>query len=109
MTTDQLYRNLVATTLKRWASDIESGQCKMAADEMVDLVSHVAAEEMSKEDAAHYLNMQRSNFDTKIANGEAPHGRKVRGFKELRWYRPELDASVTLMHRHRKPNDGREQ
>lgn len=59
----------------------------VAYTQMQDLMSNIAVEEMSKEKAARYLDMRRSNFDTKIANGEAPKGKKLSGFKELRWYR----------------------
>lgn len=97
-----IYKKFVSSTLKRWAEQIENGQCEMAEEEMVDLVSNIAVEEMSKEKAARYLNMRRSNFDTKVANGEAPKGRKLSGFKELRWYRNQLDACANGMHRHKK-------
>lgn len=99
---ENLYKKLVSSTLRRWADQVEAGTCEMAEEEMVDLMSNIAVEEMSKEKAARYLNMRRSNFDTKIANGEAPKGKKLSGFKELRWYRPALDAAVALMHRHKK-------
>lgn len=102
MTMGGLCKKIVAMTLRRWANEIESDKCAMAEEEMLSFMSQVCDEPMSKEQAASYLGMHRSNFDTKIANGEIPHGRKIKGFKELRWYRSELDASVARMHRHKK-------
>ena len=34
----------------------------------------------------------KSKFDELVRSGKIPKGRKIRGFKELRWYRDELMA-----------------
>ena len=49
--------------------------------------------EMSKYQAYTYLGIGRSTFDMKVAKGELPRGRKVAGFKELRWNKKDLDAA----------------
>jgi hypothetical protein len=45
---------------------------------------------MSKEQACQYLNLSISRFDDYVRMGKVPKGKKVVGFKELRWFEDEL-------------------
>ena len=54
------------------------------------LISILADEELSKDQACSFLNIQRSKFDKYVREGTLPRGRKVRGFKELRWNKKDL-------------------
>ena len=54
----------------------------------MNLLTHVP---MNKETASEYLNMSRSKFDTKIAEGIIPKGRKRVGSRQLIWFKDELD------------------
>lgn len=54
------------------------------------LISILADEELSKDQACSFLNIQRSKFDNLVRQGVLPRGRKVRGFKELRWNKRDL-------------------
>ena len=47
--------------------------------------------EFSKYQAYTYLNLRRAQFDNLVREGKLPKGRKVAGFKELRWSRKEID------------------
>ena len=46
---------------------------------------------MSKSTAADYVGVCRATFDNYIRDGLIPKGEKVDGFKELRWYKNDLD------------------
>ena len=48
---------------------------------------------MSKYQAFTYLNISRAKFDNLIREGKLPRGKKVSGFKELCWYKKDLNKS----------------
>lgn len=87
-------RKILARTLREVANRIDSGNCEMTETEALDIMSVINHEPLSKEGACRYLNMSRSKFDSLIREGILPKGKKVRGFKELRWYKDELDSCV---------------
>lgn len=79
------------TKLMRDTADkIDAGNCEMTSEEAMDLMSVLCHESLSKDQACSYLNLSRSRFDELIRLKELPKGRKVRGYKELRWYKDEL-------------------
>jgi len=45
---------------------------------------------MSKYQAYTYLGISRAQFDNLVREGKLPRGKKVPGFKELRWYKKDL-------------------
>lgn len=85
---------LVSKYLKETAEKIDNGSCELTQFQAIDILSVVAHEAMSKETACEYLNMSRSYFDLLVSKGSIPKGRKRRGFKELVWYRDELDRAT---------------
>ena len=86
--------NLVAKLLRRVADDIDAGNSKISDSEAADIMETVCHREMSKAQTCNYLNTGRSNFDSLIREGKMPKGKKVVGFKELRWYKDEVDACL---------------
>jgi predicted DNA-binding transcriptional regulator AlpA len=46
---------------------------------------------MSKTQAADYIGVSRATFDNYVRDGFIPKGEKVESFKELRWYKSDLD------------------
>lgn len=46
---------------------------------------------MSKTQAAEYMNVSVSTFEKRVSDGIFPKGTSVPGFKEKRWYKPDLD------------------
>ena len=60
----------------------------------MDIMGIIAHESLSKEQACRHLNVSRSRFDDLIREKKLPKGRKVSGFKELRWYRDELEKAI---------------
>lgn len=47
---------------------------------------------MNKTEAADYLGISRATFDNHVRDGFLPKGRQVGHFKELRWYKSDLDV-----------------
>lgn len=79
------------TKLMRDTADkIDAGNCEMTSEEAMDLMSVLSHESLSKDQACSCLNLSRSRFDELVRLKELPKGRKVRGYKELRWYKDEL-------------------
>lgn len=48
-------------------------------------------EKLSKYQACKYLKVSRATFDNYVRAGKIPKGRKQIGFKELYWYKKDLD------------------
>jgi predicted DNA-binding transcriptional regulator AlpA len=84
----------VAKLLRRVADDLDSGNSKISDSEAADIMETVCHREISKAQVCNYLNTGRSNFDSLIREGKMPKGKKVVGFKELRWYKDEIDACL---------------
>lgn len=47
--------------------------------------------EMNKTQAAEYLSISRATFDNYVHDGFIPKGQQIGKFKELRWYKSDLD------------------
>lgn len=84
----------LAKLIREVADKIESGSCELTASEEAELASMICHQAMSKEDACIYLNVSRSKFDELVRLGKIPKGRKRSGFKELVFYKDELDKSM---------------
>lgn len=82
---------MLTKALRDTADKIDAGSCEMTEEEAMDLMGVLSHQAMSKEDACIYLNVGGSRLGELVRKGEIPKGRKRRGFKELRWYKDELD------------------
>lgn len=76
--------------LREIADKIDSGNCELDDEQAMHIMSTIAHEPMSKDSACSYLNISRSKFDSLVADGKLPSGKKRRGFKEKIWYKDEL-------------------
>lgn len=90
----QALKRLVSKLLRETADKIDSGTCELSDTEAMDIMSVLSHQVMSKEDACIYLNLSRSRFDDLVREGRLPKGKKRRGFKELVYYRDELDRCI---------------
>lgn len=52
--------------------------------------------EFSKYSACNYLGISRASFDNYIKEGKVPKGEHKQGFKELFWYKKDLDEFKKL-------------
>ena len=88
------FKKYVAKCLRGIADKIDAGTSEITEQEAMDILKVVAHESMSKEQACNYLNMSRSRFDELVRAKKLPKGRKQVGFKELCFYKDELDIAV---------------
>lgn len=83
---------LILNELNHVIDKIKTGNCELTEEESLDILRIIAHEPLSKDQASSFLNMGKSKFDELVRAKQIPKGRKVRGFKELRWYKDELMA-----------------
>ena len=89
----QKIQKLVIKYLRDLADKMDAGTTDITESQAVDILRVVAHEVMSKEQACTYMNLSRSRFDDLVREKKIPKGQKRTGFKELIWYRDELDMS----------------
>ena len=84
----------LSSILRKCADGLDAGNTPLSEDEMQDLldaVRRITDQKMSKYQAARYLNMNTKKFDYKVSKGLIPKGRKEAGFKEIFWYKTDLE------------------
>ncbi len=80
-------------------ADIDAGNTNLSDEDclkVIDAIKEYANTdvEFSKYQAFTYLNMRRAKFDNLVREGKLPKGKRVAGFKELRWSKKEIDEYV---------------
>ena len=88
------FKSLVTKYMREVADKIDAGTSDITESQAIDILRIVAHERMSKEQACIYLNLSRSRFDELVRAKKLPKGRKQMGFKELYWFKDELDMAV---------------
>jgi len=88
---------MVAKLFRETANNLDAGNSELSDAEAMDLVEVFCHKPISKDTACRYLNMSRSKFDSLVREKKLPKGRKRIGFKELIWYKDELDACTKIM------------
>lgn len=81
---------------------IDAGNSNLTEEEAIEVIDYIKklsnpVEDFSKQAAASYLGMSRATFDNKVRSGELPKGKHKLGFKELRWYKKDLDDYIKNM------------
>lgn len=87
-------KKLLSNELRKVADKIDAGTCEMSVDEAMSIVNMLTHEPLSKEESCKFLNVSRATFDLHVGLGNIPKGRKRTGFKELVWYKDELQKCV---------------
>lgn len=87
----QPLKNILVKLLRDTANKIDAGNCEMSEEEAIAIINNMTHIALSKEMACKHLNMSRSKFDDMVRAGSIPKGRKRVGFKELIWWKDELD------------------
>lgn len=85
---------LVVKTLRETADLLDAGNSELSESEAMDIMGVLCHQAMSKAQVCKYLNISPSNFGAMIRAKQMPKGRKVVGYKELRWYKDELDECI---------------
>lgn len=83
-------KRTVSKLLRQIADKIDSGTCELDEEQAMNIMATIGHEPLSKDAACSYLNISRSKFDSLVADGKLPKGKKRRGFKELCWFKDEL-------------------
>ena len=80
--------------------DIDAGNSNISDEEelmkTIDVIKELTNKEkgLSKYKACQYLNISRATFDNYVRAGKIPRGVHEAGFKELRWYKKDLDNFI---------------
>ena len=80
--------------MRETADKLDAGNSELSESEAMDIMEVLCHRAMSKAQACEYLNISPSHFGDLIRAKQMPKGRKVVGYKELRWYKDELDEAV---------------
>lgn len=91
---------LLKKCLLKLVDDIDAGNTEITENDALQICGLVNElihkdERMSKYKAYSYLNISRATFDNYVAQGLLPKGKKEAGYKELSWYKRDLDECVT--------------
>lgn len=83
--------------LRKIDQDIDAGNSNLTEEETLEVVEILKEytrrdKPMSKYQAYTYLNISRATFDNLVSEEKLPKGVKVAGFKELFWYKRDLDT-----------------
>lgn len=89
--------NIIRNQLKQLVDDIDSGNSNLTEAEQMKIIQFINTmvdkdQRMSKRQACDYLGISRATFDNHVHDGFIPKGHKQDGFKELYWFKSELDA-----------------
>lgn len=98
---------IIKKLLLRIIDDIDAGNSNMTEEEALKTIEMLRdysqkGEGMSKYSACQYLNISRATFDNLVKEGKLPKGKHVIGFKELRFYKKDLDLCIDKIHKHEK-------
>lgn len=90
---------IIRELLLKIINDIDTGNSNLSAEECKEIIEHLTEisnknEKLSKYQACKYLNISRATFDNYVRDGRIPKGRKQQGFKELFFYKKDLDKFV---------------
>lgn len=83
-------KRTVSKLLRQIADKIDGGTCELDEEQAMNIMATIGHEPLSKDASCSYLNISRSKFDSLVADGKLPKGKKRRGFKELVWFKDEL-------------------
>lgn len=87
MDLNKLLGNMLIDTGKK----ILHNDCELPVEQQVELIKLIGHQPMSKQESCWFLDIHRSKFDQLVRDGILPQGRKRPGFKELTWYKDELE------------------
>ena len=78
---------------------IDAGNSNISEEEAIKAIQYLnnitnTEKRMSKYQACQYLNVSRATFDNYVRAGLIPKGKHQQGFKELGWYKKDLDNFI---------------
>lgn len=90
---------LIKELLLKIVNDIDTGNSNLSTEEGEEVIEYLSEitnknEKLSKYQACKYLKVSRATFDNYVRANKIPKGRKQIGFKELFWYKKDLDKFI---------------
>lgn len=88
---------IIKQLLQKFIDDIDADNTNMSYEQQCNLLRVLSNvnigqdNEMNKMQAADYLGVSRATFDNYVRDGFIPKGKQIGHFKELRWYKSDLD------------------
>lgn len=88
---------IIRNILQKFIDDIDADNTNISYEQQCDIIKILSNvdigkdNEMNKTQAADYLGVSRATFDNYVHDGFLPKGKQVGSFKELRWYKSDLD------------------
>ena len=88
---------VIKKLLLQYVDDIDAGNSNISFEDqckVIRIMSNIGKGqelEMNKTQAADYIGVCRATFDNYVKDGLIPKGEQVGNFKELRWYKCDLD------------------
>lgn len=92
---------IIRTILQKFIDDIDADNSNLSYEQQCNIIRILSnvdigqENEMNKTQAADYIGVCRATFDNYVRDGFIPKGRKIEGFKELRWYKCDLDVFLS--------------
>lgn len=91
--------DIIKNQLLKIIDDIDCGNSSISEEEALELVGVLKKYTrkdlpLSKYQAYTYLNMSRATFDNLVRAGSLPRGKKIAGFKELVWFKKDLNKYI---------------
>lgn len=91
--------SVIRELLLKIVDDIDTGNSNLSDEESIEVIKSLRKytrkdTPLSKYQAYTYLNMSRAKFDNMVREGKLPKGKKVAGFKELIWYKRDLNKYI---------------
>lgn len=89
--------NIIRAILQQYIDDIDANKITLTFEQQCDILRILSnvnigqSNEMCKTEAADYLGVSRATFDNYVRDGFIPKGKQIGRFKELRWYKSDLD------------------
>ena len=89
--------SIIRSILQKFIDDIDTNNTNISYEQQCSIIKILSnvdigqENEMNKTQAADYIGVSRATFDNYVRNGFIPKGRQVGNFKELRWYKSDLD------------------
>ena len=93
----QNYAQLIKQILQKFIDDIDADNTNLNYEQQCNIIRVLSNvnlgqdNEMNNTQAADYLGVSRATFDNYIRDGLIPKGKQIGKFKELRWYKSDLD------------------
>lgn len=92
---------IIRSILQQFIDNIDANNSNLSYEQQCDIIRILSNvdlgqdNEMNKTQAADYLGVSRATFDNYVHDGFIPKGKQIGKFKELRWYKSDLDLFLT--------------